>query len=215
MASNPLNSTAKKKQTKKKRKQKSWLWHLRCCSGRLGIFSFRLMAAQSPHPLKFATWSSSWTPLSPSSQKSILSKICLSPPQKHLLTGGHSPTLSPKPSSVNSSPGVWTLVMESCSGKPSKPWTYFTSTLFHLHWLPMKFQISYKVQQISTPWLPSTYLRSCTNACYLKACGPRLWIWSPPPAPADKILGTEPSAWLLPSSGTHSPPRLGVTKGVI
>lgn len=127
MASNPLNSTAKKK----KKKQKSWLWHLRCCSGRLGIFSFRLMAAQSPHPLKFATWSSSWTPLSPSSQKSILSKICLSPPQKHLLTGGNSPTLSPKPSSVNSSPGVWTLVMESCSGETRK-----TLDILHLHSLP-------------------------------------------------------------------------------
>lgn len=49
------------------RKRSSWLWHPRCLSGRLGIFSSR-----SPHPQKSTTWVSSWSPPSPSSHISNL-----------------------------------------------------------------------------------------------------------------------------------------------
>lgn len=50
-----------------------------------------------------------------------------------------------KPSRVPSSAAVWTPLMECCS---AEFWTDFTSTLFHLHWLPTKLQIFYKVQRI-------------------------------------------------------------------
>lgn len=102
----------------------------------------------------------------------------------------------------------------------TKPWQHITPTLIHLHWLPVKYHISYKLlllltcKSLNSLAPPVTFGPPPPTHTFPKPAVLGLGAALRPPAPADAISETEPSAWRPPTlwnsllSEIRSPPTL-------
>lgn len=100
----------------------AWLWVPRRSFRRLGIFSSKWMVVPSLHPLRFATWVSSWTLLSLINLTSNpLPSLSFSTSKISAGSGRYFPNQLLRTSSILSFPTAWVTATLSCSGSPRKP----------------------------------------------------------------------------------------------
>lgn len=120
--------------------------------------------------------------LSFQSQINSVRKICLSLPQNHLLTGWALSYTVAHPYLHHQQSDLL------FRGNQQNPWQ--TSSPLTSIFTGSQRNMSYKVQQTTLPLgSPVPICPPLPTHSNLKACVPRLWIWSPPPTPADKPLG--------------------------